>query len=138
MMNNRLTDPRAWGIALATLLLRLLFGGLFAYYGWQKLSGYEQMLAMMGDPIGLGPKLSLQLVIFAEFFCGFFIVLGFLTRLSVIPIFITMIVAYFVAHANDPFQVKQVAFIFLCLCVVVFLLGSGRYSADWLLFRRKQ
>ena len=49
-------------------------------------------------------------------------------------LFIAMIVAYFVAHAKDPFELKQLAFIYLMLPVVVFLQGSGKYSVDALLF----
>jgi putative oxidoreductase len=48
-----------------------------------------------------------------------------------------MVVAYFIAHANDSFQVKNLAFVFLCLCPVVYVLGSGRFSIDQLIFRKK-
>ena len=97
---------------------------------------YEQILPMFGDILGIGAKLSFNLVIFAEFFCALLVLIGLFTRLAVIPIFITMIVAYFVAHANDTFQVKQIAFIHMLLSIVVFILGSGRFSLDYL-FRRK-
>jgi putative oxidoreductase len=131
-----LLDPRSLQTDLACLLLRVLFGSLFVYYGWLKVAGYEQMAAAFPDIIGIGARLSLILVIFAELVCGLLVLVGFLTRLSVIPIFITMVVAYFIAHAADPFQVKQVAFIHLSLCAVVFILGSGRFSVDAVLFRR--
>ena len=122
---------------LATLLLRIIFGGLFVRYGYNKLANYEQILPMFTDIIGIGAKLSFNLVIFAELVCGFLVLIGFLTRLSVIPIFITMLVAYFIAHAKDPFDAKAIAFIFLVLSIVVFILGSGKYSVDKLLFGRK-
>lgn len=122
---------------LAALFLRLIVGGLFIYYGYQKIESYNTILPMFTDLIGIGAKLSFNLVIFAEFFCGILVAIGFLTRLSIIPIFITMVVAYFVAHAKDPFEVKQVAFIFLVLSVVVFVTGSGKYSLDRLLFSKK-
>jgi putative oxidoreductase len=48
-----------------------------------------------------------------------------------------MCVAFFVAHAADPFQNKELPFTFLLLAIVVFVLGSGRYSVDALLFRSK-
>lgn len=121
----------------AILLLRIIFGGMFIFHGWPKLANYNAMLEMFGDPIGLGTELSLILVIFAEFFCGIFILLGFLTRFSVIPVFITMLVAYFVAHGADEFQVKMLPFVYLWLCVVIFILGSGRYSVDNLLFNKQ-
>lgn len=137
MIQNKLLQYQSVHTDLAALVLRLLFGGLFAYYGWQKLVNYDQILPMFGDIIGIGAKLSFNLVIFAELVCGALVLLGLFTRLSVIPIFITMIVAYFIAHAKDPFQVKQIAFVFLILCVIVFILGSGRYSIDALLFRKR-
>lgn len=121
---------------VAALLLRLIFGGLFVRYGYNKVIAYDQMLSMFGDIIGIGSKLSFNLVIFAELFCGVFVLIGFLTRLSVIPIFITMAVAFFVAHAKDPFDEKVLAFVFLLMSIVVFVLGSGKYSVDKLLFNK--
>lgn len=120
----------------ATVFLRLLFGGLFVYYGYGKVDAYHQILPIFGDIIGIGSKLSFHLVIFAELVCGFFVLIGFLTRLSIIPIFITMFVAYFIAHAKDTFQVKQLAFVYLLLCVVIFVLGSGKYSVDRMIFKK--
>ncbi len=123
---------------LAALFLRLIVGGLFfAHYGYQKITSYDEILPVFGDIIGIGSKLSFNLVIFAEFFCAFFVLIGFLTRLTVIPIFITMAVAFFIAHAKDAFDVKALAFIFLLLSIVVFVLGSGRLSIDRLLFKNK-
>jgi putative oxidoreductase len=121
---------------LASLLLRLTFGGLFVYFGYNKLVNYDQYLPMFGDIIGIGSRLSFNLVIFAEFFCGIFVVLGFVTRLSVIPIFITMTVAFFIAHAKDPFDAKALAFTLWCLSALVFILGSGKYSLDRILLTR--
>ncbi len=129
-MKNSILNIHPLSTDLAALLLRLIFGGLFIYHGWGKLSNYEAMLGMFQDIIGIGIKPTVILVIFAEFFCGIFVLVGFFTRLSVIPIFITMLVAFFIAHGKDPFQVKELAFVYLTLSVVVFLLGSGRYSLD--------
>ena len=112
-------------------MLRLIFGGLFIRYGYMKFAAYDQILPMFGDVIGIGSRLSFNLVIFAELFCGIFVALGFLTRLTVIPICITMIVAFFVAHVNDAFDV------FLLLSAVIFVLGSGRFSIDRLIFDRR-
>lgn len=136
-MKTLFFDYKSLNTDLASLLLRIFFGGLFIYYGFIKLIAFDEILPMFQDFIGIGSKLSLILVIFAEFFCGILVTIGFLTRLSVIPIFITMFVAYFIAHANDPFQNKGLPFLFLLLCFVIFVLGSGRYSVDKLLFSQK-
>lgn len=137
MKSNFLSYPPL-NTDLSALLLRLILGGLMTYHGYTKIIAYDQILPMFTDLIGIGVKLSFNLVIFAELFCGLFLVFGFLTRLSVIPIFIAMFVAYFIAHGKDPFQVKELAFVFLLLSIVVFVLGSGKYSIDKLLFTPKE
>ncbi|CAN5208140.1 DoxX family protein [soil metagenome] len=135
-MIKSLFSPRPLNTDLFILLLRLVFGGMFIYFGYGKLVGFNEMLPMFGDIIGIGAKPSLILVVFAEFFCGIFVALGLLTRLSVIPIFITMIVAFFIAHAEDPFAMKHAAFVYMLLSVVIFVGGSGRYSVDALIFKQ--
>ena len=135
-MKNKILSTHPLNTDVAALLLRLIFGGLFIYHGYDKIDHYHTYLSMSKDIIGIGTKLSYNLVIFAEFFCGFFVAIGFFTRLTVIPIFITMSVAFFVAHSKDPFQIKELAFLFLVLSIPVFILGSGKYSADKLLFKK--
>lgn len=132
-MKNKMLSYQSLNTDIASLLLRLLFGGLFVYYGYFKLSSFNQILPMFGDPIGIGSKLSLILVIFAELVCGFFVFVGFMTRLSIIPIFFAMTVAYFIAHANDPFTAKQLVLVYIFLSIIIFVLGSGKFSVDRLL-----
>ena len=134
---KRLVGYQTLNSDIAALVLRLVFGGLFVRYGYMKFASYDAILPMFQDVIGIGAKLSFNLVIFAELVCGFFVLIGLLTRFTVVPIFITMAVAYFVAHKNDPFDMKAIALVFLCLSVVIFFLGSGKYSVDWLFFKNK-
>jgi putative oxidoreductase len=121
---------------LAALLLRFILGGLFIYSGWLKIKDYDTILPMFTDIIGIGSKLSFNLLIFSEFFGGILIVLGLFTRLAVLPILFSMCIAYFIAHANDPFFKKELAFTFLVLCLPVFVMGSGKYSLDRLIFKK--
>ena len=115
---------------LAALLLRVVFGGMFTYIGYMKVASYDQIKPMFTDIIGIGAELSFHLVIFAELFCGFLVLIGLFTRLSVIPIFIAMFVAFFIAHEKDQFLMKQTPFVYMLLCIVIFVLGSGKYSLD--------
>ena len=135
-MKNKILHYHSLNTDMASLLIRLIFGGLFVYHGYTIIKSYDEMLPMFNDIIGIGSKLSFNLVIFAQFFCGLLITIGLLTRLAVIPIFITMAVAYFIAHAKDSFQVKELAFIFLLLSLVIFVLGSGKFSVDKLFSKK--
>ncbi|MNK01340.1 putative oxidoreductase CatD [compost metagenome] len=135
---KRLISTQPLNTDVAALLLRLIVGAMFVRYGYSKFEAYDTILPMFGDIIGIGSKLSFNLVIFAELVCGFLVLIGLLTRYSIVPIFITMIVAFFVAHAKDTFDVKIAAFLYMVLCLPVFILGSGKYSVDSLIFNRKK
>ena len=123
---------------LAALLLRLRFGGLFIRLGYMKLISFNEILPMFPDPIGIGSQLSLILIIFAELVCGFLVTVGLLTRYAVIPIFIAMTVVYFIVHAKDPFDAKSLPFLFWLLSIVIFVLGSGKFSLDRLFFKQRR
>jgi putative oxidoreductase len=45
-------------------------------------------------------------------------------------IFATMCVAGFIAHAADPWQVKELAFAYLTMAGTLILTGAGPYSLD--------
>ena len=135
-MKSKIFQYRSLSTDLATLMLRVIFGGLFTYYGYNKFISYDEILPQFPDLIHIGAKTSFILVIFAELVCGFLVAIGLLTRLTIIPIFITMFVAFFIAHKNDPFQVSQIAFVYLLLSIVIFILGSGKFSVDRLIFKQ--
>lgn len=122
---------------LGILFLRLIFGGLFTWHGIDALSHYNLYLSMSQSTIGLPASVEFNLVVFAQFICGILIMLGILTRLAVIPIFIIMSVAFLIAHKGQPFFQKELPFAYGLFCIAIFILGSGRYSIDNLLQKRK-
>lgn len=125
-----MNDNRKLDISL--LILRLTFGGLMILnHGWRKLgkllAGGEIKFA---DPLGIGAELSLQLAVFGEVVCAALLVVGLFTRYASIPALITMLVAAFIVHGDDPFKDKEHALLFAVVYFVLFLLGPGRYSID--------
>lgn len=82
------------------------------------------------DPLGIGTFPSLILAIFSEFFCSLLLIFGFLTRASLIPLIITMIVAAFIHHAADTYAQKEKALLFLVIYVFLFITGPGRYALN--------
>ena len=57
-----------------------------------------------------------------------------MTRLAVIPLAFTMIVALFVVHGADPWKVKELAAMYLPVYAVIFVTGPGEFSLDKKLF----
>jgi putative oxidoreductase len=120
--------------AIGLLLLRVCFGGLLAYqHGWAKFSGFSAMAESFPDPLGVGHKISLGLVVGAEFFCALLLIPGLLTRLAVIPLIINMGVAFFVFHSADPLEKKELALLYLIPFVAIFFCGPGPISIDGLI-----
>ena len=118
-------------ISLLLLALRLLFGGLLFSHGIQKWTNFESMSAAFPDPLGVGHSVSLGLAIFGVLFCSIGFILGALYRLAMIPMIFTMVVAFFVIHANDVFAVKELAFIYLVVFVLMYIAGPGKFSIDY-------
>lgn len=117
------------GNDLKTLVLRVSFGSLMFFgHGLSKLEAYKIMSLTFPDPLGVGHDLSLALVIFAEVVCALFIALGFFTRLSAVPLVITMIVGVFIIHGGDPWAKKELAVIYLVGFTLIFFSGGGKYS----------
>lgn len=123
---------------IGILLLRLGVGGLMLTHGIPKLMrlfGSEPI--QFADPIGIGVEASLTLAVFSEVICSILIIVGLATKLASIPLIITMAVAFFVIHADDPFQRKELALFFLIVYVVLLFTGSGKYSLDHYFLKRK-
>jgi putative oxidoreductase len=118
------------------LLLRLASGGFMLTHGVPKLQRILSGEWKFGDPLGLGPEVSLVLVVFAEFVCSILIMLGIGTRLATIPLIFTMAVAAFIAHGDDPFNRKELALFYMVVYAVLLFMGSGKYSLDKLISRK--
>lgn len=126
------TNYSSGAFNFATLLLRLGLGGLMINHGYGKLTGFSNMLNEYHSMIGLGAKTELSLVVFAEFFCSVFLILGLFTRLSVLPLIITMGVALFKAHNGHIFSDGEMAGMYLLGFIIILILGPGKISVDGL------
>ena len=115
---------------LALLIFRVGASGLMLTHGIPKINMLFASPIQFADPFGIGPTLSLILALIGEVVAPIFIILGFQTRIAAIPVAITMAVAAFMIHANDPFSAKEKAILFLISFGVIFLAGPGKYSID--------
>ncbi|WP_413532108.1 DoxX family protein [Empedobacter brevis] len=123
-------------IDISLLLIRIAAGGFMFSHGFGKLQKLVNGNFEFGDPIGLGPELSLGLTVFAEILCAFLVLVGLFSRLAVIPLIVTMIVAVFIVHANDDFGKKELGLFYLINYLVIFLSGAGKYSLDKLILKK--
>src|SRR6478672_6708232 len=131
------TTSNATDIAL--LVARTGIAAFMLTHGIPKL-----LMLLSGAPVqfppilGMSAELSLGLAVFAEVFCSILLLAGFATRLAVIPLIITMVIALVFIHAADPFAKQELAFQYLLVYLVLLFAGSGRFSIDYLLQVKKQ
>ena len=87
---------------LGPLALRLYLAPVFIAVGAHKFINFDDMVAWFGNPDwGLGlpmPRLMVFLAASAELFGGFALLVGLATRLFVLPLIITMLVAAGTTH----------------------------------------
>jgi len=109
-------------------------------HGWSKVQRIREG-ETIGDPLEIGPELTIYLTAFAEVVCAAAIVIGFMTRLSAVPLVIAMAVAGFVVHANDPWvggpPSKELALLFLTGFLALLFTGPGRLSVDSFFMTRR-
>jgi putative oxidoreductase len=79
--------------------------------------------------MNIGSEISLLVVIFAEMLCSIFFIIGALFRLSMIPMLITLAVAFFHVH-NGSIMQGELAFIYLIVFIMMYVSGPGEYSVD--------
>lgn len=117
-------------MSVGLLLVRVIFGGMMMIHGWDKLTHFEYR----ADHFMYG-EIGLSLVIFAEFFCAFALVLGLLHRLALIPLIIAMGTAFFVSH-NATLTGSgngEMALLYLAVFVGLLFTGVGKFSLDQLI-----
>lgn len=114
---------------LGLLILRVVPAAFMLFaHGWGKMMGFSENMAQFPDPIGLGSPVALSLAIGAEVFCALLLILGIATRLAAIPLLITMLVAAFMIHANDPWMKQEFPLLYAVIFLTLIFTGGGTYS----------
>ncbi|MHB1923007.1 MAG: DoxX family protein [Chitinophagaceae bacterium] len=132
-MMNFISNPSLM-ISFGLLLLRIALGAFMLTHGLPKWRNFTQLSAQFPSVFGFTPRRSLELSIFAEVFCSVLIILGLFTQFAAIPLLITMIVAAFFIHRQDPFVKKELAMMYGTISLFLFFSGGGVLSLDYLLF----
>ena len=138
MMKLFSTHYSAKSVNVSLLIMRIGIALLMFTHGIPKIGKLSEDPVQFMDLLGLGATFSLCLAIFGEVICSLFVMLGLGTRLAVIPSIIIMLVAVFHVHIADPFVKQEMGLHYILTYVVLFIMGSGRYSIDHLLFAGKR
>ena len=122
---------------LTLLLMRIGVGALMLSHGAGKLLKlFGEEPVKFSDPLGVGATASLAMAVFAEVFCSIFLIFGFATRLSVVPLLITMLVAVLLIHTHDPFPKKELPLLYIIIYLAIGIFGAGKYSVDNLIYKK--
>ncbi|MCJ8154317.1 DoxX family protein [Chryseobacterium sp. SSA4.19] len=136
-LNSAHSDSVVKDIVL--LVVRVFIGFAMLSHGFPKL----QMLLEGGDIeffnfLGMGPKISLGLTVFAEFACSILLILGLFSRVALGFLIFTMIIAAFAVHGADPFEKREMSLIYLSIYLLLMVFGAGKISVDHMIEKRKR
>jgi putative oxidoreductase len=133
-MNESCGTWRDRALHIGLLLLRITMGLAIAYHGYMKVFGGQRAMLEAGlvQWAVPAPALLSWLASLSEFLGGLLIAVGLGTRIAAFFVFFTMSVAFFKAHGADPWQVKELAFLFGTIALSLIFTGGGWYSLDML------
>jgi len=121
---------------IAMLLLRVCFGAvLMVKHGFAKVMNFATLEHTFYNFLGLGPKFSLILILFAEIFCSLLIVLGLFTRWACLPLIIAMLIVIFGNDAGKDLLDSELARFYLTAFATILFCGPGGISVDGMIGR---
>ncbi|MDE6191315.1 MAG: DoxX family protein [Muribaculum sp.] len=121
--------------------MRLFVGIMFMQFGIRHLVNFSTLRYTFPSVLGIGSETSLIIMICIELICSLCIMIGFLTRLSVLPPVISMIIAeYHILHdlLSDTLtysisctQPGYLPLMFIGIFLYLLIAGPGKISLDY-------
>lgn len=129
--------PAANYFHLTMLLFRVLVSlELMTVHGLKKIGIGVNVAEIVPNPLHLRDAFNNGFAIGANIIAPVFIMLGLLTRITILPVLAVTLTGYFVLHWNDALLVKDVPFIYSIVFMLIWVLGPGKYSLDYLVNRK--
>ena len=122
-------------VSFILLAVRVFFGVLFFMHGLDKMMNFSALSETFPDVLGFGCYMSLMVAVFCEFCCSLFLIAGLLQRLTLIPMIVSMGVAFFDIH-DAMMPEGELALIYFIIFIILFVTGPGRYSLDYVIDNR--
>lgn len=126
---------RGKGVSFLILCLRVFFGIMFFVHGLDKLANFNELSQTFPNVLGFGSYFSLMVSIFCEFCCSLFLIMGLMVRITVIPMIVSMAVAFFDVH-DGMLPQGELALIYLIMFLLLYITGPGRFSIDYLIDKK--
>lgn len=125
------TNPGGKLTDTALLVFRVLLSvELIVAHGLKKLGIGVSEAEQVPNPLHLPEAFNSLFADAANLVFPVFVILGFSTRIAVLPILAVTLTGYFILHWNDALLVKDTPFMYsLCYLLLLFM-GSGKYSVD--------
>lgn len=123
---------RGKGVSFLILAVRVVFAILFFTHGVDKMMNFNDIVNTFPDVLGFGSYMSLMVAIFCEFCCSLFLLAGLLQRIVLIPMIISMGVAFFDVH-DAMMPQGELSLIYFIVFILLFFSGPGSFSVDYLL-----
>lgn len=125
---------------LGRLFLRLFVGIMLFQFGIRQIGNYDILAMDFPSVFGMSPECGLDVLICIEIICSLFIMVGFLTRLMIVPPFIAMVVSehYLLSEVSTtaPYLISwenpgYLPIMFLGIYFFLLLVGPGKISVDY-------
>lgn len=121
---------------IAYLIFRLLaVFALMRAHGLPKIFHFQEEVAHIPDPIGLGPTFAVSYAITAHVIGGVLVGLGLFTRFFSLLIISITLSGLLLVHINDPVKVQDAPLIYSIVFGFIAFLGGGKYSLDYKIFK---
>ncbi len=127
---------------LGRLFLRLFIGIMLLQFGVRQMFNFDAMAAVFPQIWGMTSGQTLVVMTVIETVCSLFIMVGFLTRLMILPPFIALGMAeYYLLHNSiieAPYMLSwtqpgYLPIMFLGIYFFLLLVGPGKISVDYFL-----
>ena len=125
-------SDRSFWLDIGLLWLRVGAGVGIAYHGHGKIFGghmdkFIEGVAQMGFP---SPEFFGWAAALSEFAGGILLAVGLFGRYAACFIAVTMGVAIFIKHVQDPLKVKELALAYFVISSALVMMGPGTFSLD--------
>lgn len=129
--------PGVISFHLAMLAFRVLISvELMMAHGLKKVGVGVAQAETVPNPLHLPAQLNDLFATSANLFFPVLVIIGFFTRLAVIPVLAVTLTGYFVVHWNDSLLEKDTPFMYSVSFLLIVVLGPGKYSLDHFLNKR--